>query len=774
MIIVPSGSNPTIDIQVLDDNGLAVTGLVAATFPAISYSIAGPNTTVAVTLTDLGSLTAAYSSGGVKERSGGYYRFDLPAAAVSTAGTNVTVFGEATGKHVFNYIAVSPAIGVAASVTGSVGSVVGSVGSVAGSVGSISGVTFPANFSLLSVDGSGRVLLQPTQAGVTIPTVTSVTNQLTAAQVATGVWQDATTGDFTVASSIGKSLYTSGNAPGSTSGLALVGSNVGTATSVTGSVGSVVGSVGSVVGSVGSISGVTFPVNFNLLSIDGSGRVLLQPTQTGVTIPNVTNVTTVTGNVNGNVAGSTGSVTGNVNGNVVGSAGSVIGSVGSVAGSVGAVAGNVTGDVQGKVLGGGSGTITGDGVRASSVSGAVGSVTGAVGSVTGAVGSVAGNVSGDVGGKVLGSGSSIIAGAGCRADSVTGSVGSVVGSVGSVAGAVGSISGVTFPSNFGSFSIDSLGRLLLQPAQPSVVIPTVTNLTNSAVNGDLTAAMKASVTTAATAATPVAASVTGSVGSVVGSVGSVVGSVGSISGVTFPSNFGLLVVSPSGIVSANSTQLGGTSATGMLSATGVGSPGFFANIPAASGPTLNQIVQGVWQDTTAGDFTVPNSAGAYLKSAGGGTIVVQNNILINQAQAQAAMIPYLLPIVIGDTLGYDWNLGTLTGWSKIVLTAKKNITDADSAAVFQVEALSAGGGGLLVLNGQSASNPTQGSITVGDATVGLITLVIAAAATNLLPQMNGLGSYSIRVIYGTSPVTTRTPVINQSFSVTRTANTIVA
>ncbi len=46
----------------------------------------------------------------------------------------------------------------------------------------------------------------------------------TAAQIATAVWQDTTSGDFTVSSSIGKSLYTSGNAPGAASGLALVGS----------------------------------------------------------------------------------------------------------------------------------------------------------------------------------------------------------------------------------------------------------------------------------------------------------------------------------------------------------------------------------------------------------------------------------------------------------------------------------------------------------------------------------------------------------------------
>ena len=53
---------------------------------------------------------------------------------------------------------------------------------------------------------AGKVLLQATQSGVTIPTVTTVTNQLTAAAIATGVWQDSTAGDFTTALSIGKSI----------------------------------------------------------------------------------------------------------------------------------------------------------------------------------------------------------------------------------------------------------------------------------------------------------------------------------------------------------------------------------------------------------------------------------------------------------------------------------------------------------------------------------------------------------------------------------------
>lgn len=94
-----------------------------------------------------------------------------------------------------------------------------------------------------------------------IDTATTVTNQLTAAQIATGVWQDATSGDFTVNSSIGKSLYTSGNAPGAASGIALVGSAMGAAASVTGSVGSI---------GAGGINRAAFAADTGLQSIRSS------------------------------------------------------------------------------------------------------------------------------------------------------------------------------------------------------------------------------------------------------------------------------------------------------------------------------------------------------------------------------------------------------------------------------------------------------------------------------------------------------------------------
>lgn len=71
-------------------------------------------------------------------------------------------------------------------------------------------------------------------------------------QIASAVWQDTTAGDFTVASSIGKSLYTSGAVPGAAGGLFIAGSNAATTVNITGNLS---GSVGSVTGAVGSVTG---------------------------------------------------------------------------------------------------------------------------------------------------------------------------------------------------------------------------------------------------------------------------------------------------------------------------------------------------------------------------------------------------------------------------------------------------------------------------------------------------------------------------------------
>jgi hypothetical protein len=92
--------------------------------------------------------------------------------------------------------------------------------------GGAGGINAPLNFEDLSiVDTTGLVTTAATQhVIVDSGTVTTVTNQLTAAAIATGVWQDAAAGDFTVAHSAGKALYIDDVVPGGTTGHAIVGS----------------------------------------------------------------------------------------------------------------------------------------------------------------------------------------------------------------------------------------------------------------------------------------------------------------------------------------------------------------------------------------------------------------------------------------------------------------------------------------------------------------------------------------------------------------------
>ncbi len=100
-MIYPSGStSQSIDIFIGDDLGIAVTGLVASTMPTVKYSRAGANADVTITLADLSLITTVWASGGFKERGNGVYRLDVPDAAFTTSG-EVTIRGEASGKHVF-------------------------------------------------------------------------------------------------------------------------------------------------------------------------------------------------------------------------------------------------------------------------------------------------------------------------------------------------------------------------------------------------------------------------------------------------------------------------------------------------------------------------------------------------------------------------------------------------------------------------------------------------------------------------------------------------
>jgi hypothetical protein len=175
--------------------------------------------------------TFAAGGGTVTEDTGGYYKYAMSQA--DTNGNNIGFRFSGTG-------AITVALNIvttAADPTDTVRFGLTALPNVAS--GNAGALLVDGTGTAAISNSSGKVLLQATQSGVTIPTVTTVTNQLTAAQIATGVWTDTTAGDFTTALSVGKSVMN--------------GVSLGTGLTIA----AVSGAVGSVTGAVGSVTGLT-------------------------------------------------------------------------------------------------------------------------------------------------------------------------------------------------------------------------------------------------------------------------------------------------------------------------------------------------------------------------------------------------------------------------------------------------------------------------------------------------------------------------------------
>ena len=267
MIVAPGQTSVSITIQIVDDTGLPVTGLVASTFPATSYT-RSTEATATITLSDLGAITSSWSSGGVRERSLGYYRLDVPNAAFATA-SHVRIIGEAAGKRI-----MFPVINVQ-EVAANVRQLAGTTLTVAGNV-----ITLPAGLRLAPttttthafqlVGASNAYALVLTGGGY--ESVADATKGAIRIDVANqqGVPVDAV--EIIKATASTRAINATGTIDANIVGN-VTGNLSGSAGSVTGAVGSVTGAVASVTGAVGSITGVTFPTNFASLGINGSGHI---------------------------------------------------------------------------------------------------------------------------------------------------------------------------------------------------------------------------------------------------------------------------------------------------------------------------------------------------------------------------------------------------------------------------------------------------------------------------------------------------------------------
>ena len=308
-----SASTAQIGVNVVNIAGSASAGV--AGYVGVDWShVNAPTTAVGLTNTTISTTQAVASvSGAVGSVTG---------AVGSVTGAVGSVTGNVGGNVVGTVASVTGAVGSVtgnvggsvASVTGAVGSVTGNVGgsvaSVTGSVGSVTGLTTATIATAVWTDTTagdftttsspGRILVSQlggafTTTSSSVYSIASLANapsgggSLTAAQVATAVWQDLTSSsDFTTANSIGKLFTTAipNAAPGASGGFFIAGSNAATTVNFTGNLS---GSVGSVTGAVGSVtSGVTvttnndktgytltqtFPANFSSLAVNGSGQV---------------------------------------------------------------------------------------------------------------------------------------------------------------------------------------------------------------------------------------------------------------------------------------------------------------------------------------------------------------------------------------------------------------------------------------------------------------------------------------------------------------------
>lgn len=362
--------------------GAGLTGLVFNTSGLTAYYIReGASSTTSITLAT--ATLGTWATGGFIVVDGtnmpGMYELGIPNLALAAGAKSVVLYLQGAASM------FCPPIEIELTAVDNQSTAFGL------SLAKTTNITGFNDIAASAVVSSGAI----TTSGGAVSTVTTVTNQLTAAAVATGVWQDSTAGDFTTASSIGKSLYIANVVPGAAGGHFIAGANaatsittaltanitgnvsgtVGTAAAVTGAVGSVTGNVSgtvgtatAVTGSVGSVVGLTA----SNLDTTVSSRMATYTQPTGFlaatfptgTVANTTNITagtitTTTNLTNAPTAGdftatmktsigtavaasAVASVTGNVGGNVTGSVGSVVGAVGSVTGNVG---GNVTGSV---------------------------------------------------------------------------------------------------------------------------------------------------------------------------------------------------------------------------------------------------------------------------------------------------------------------------------------------------------------------------------------------------------------------------------------------
>jgi len=110
-----------------------------------------------------------------------------------------------------------------------------------------------------------------------------------------------------------------------------------------------------------------------------------------------------------------------------------------------------------------------------------------------------------------------------------------------------------------------------------------------------------------------------------------------------------------------------------------------------------------------------------------------------------------LKLNAGDTLSEDETyLGDLTGRTKLWVTIKGSVSDADSAALMQIEETA----GLEYINGTAAAVAGNGSITVTNVAAGNLTWKLEGAESVKLVEAFGKCYFDVKVLNAASELAT--------------------
>ena len=270
---------------------------------------------------------------------------------------------------------------------------------------------------------------------------------------------------------------------------------------------------------------------------------------------------------------------------------------------------------------------------------------------------------------------------------------------------------------------------------PGGTLSTVTNLTNAPIAGDFTSAMKTSLNNATPTATVAAGSITAIAAAVWSVLTSTLTTANSI-GVAVMNFLAGYVVAPTAVqnrqeMDANSTKLAAAAtATGLSSAeaaiiAAVGSPlqttSYTAPPSADSIATATATV--LFVDGIMNPLKVNSNHTVNLNSE---AVSVANYITVPAAVALASQIPSVISCLRGDTLRVSLpTMGDISTRTKLVMTVKANLTDADDQAVIQIVE----GVGLVLLNAGQSVTASTASLTVVDPTTGAVNLEIDASVT---------------------------------------------